>query len=114
MRKMALELNVFNSEEFEKLVTSRDFRISQALVDTVLKNLKGKKRFYHALSVNVEEEMVVYDITIDKSDFVTVLQNNLKVFEEEEEYEKCSEIAKAIKKLTSPPKKRGRPKKLES
>ena len=111
MGKMALELNVFNSEEFEKLVTSRDFRISKALVDTVLKNLNGKKRHYHALTVNVEEEMMVYDITIDKSDFVVVLQNNLKEFEELEEYEKCAEMVKAIEKLSTPSKKRGRPKK---
>jgi hypothetical protein len=114
MKNMALELDVSNSEEFEELVKMRDFRISKALVDTVLNNLNGKKRHYHALTVNVEEEMVAYDITIDRDEFGTILQNNLKSFEINEEYEVCSKIVKALSSLKSlPPKKRGRPKKVE-
>ena len=40
--KMAEEISVFDSEEFERLVSDKDIRISNALVDTVLKNLKGR------------------------------------------------------------------------
>ena len=43
--EMAKEINVFDSEEFERLVSEKDIRISNALVDTVLKNLKGKKNY---------------------------------------------------------------------
>ena len=111
MRQMALELNVLNSEEFERLVTNRDFRISQALVNTVLKNLNGKKHHYHALSVHVEDEGMIYDITVDKSSFGDILKTNLKGFEIQEEYEKCALIVDAIKTLSNTPKRRGRPKK---
>ena len=48
---MAREFEVQNAEEFEKLIHSQDFRVYEALVSTILKNLKSKKRHHHALSV---------------------------------------------------------------
>ena len=62
---MAREFEVQNAEEFEKLIKSRDFRVYEALVSTVLKNLTSKKRHHHALSVISTDEDAVYDITID-------------------------------------------------
>lgn len=96
---MATEISVFDSDEFEQLVASRDLRISKALVDTILKNLNGRKRHVHALSVLVEQEQTMYDITIDRQEFVTTLEQNLPVLEKNEEYETCAEIVKAIKFL---------------
>ena len=37
---MVTEISVFDSEEFEELISQRDLRISKALVETILKNLK--------------------------------------------------------------------------
>lgn len=108
--KMAEEISVFDSEEFERLVSDKDIRISNALVDTVLKNLKGRKRHIHALSIMVEQDQMVYDITIDRKEFVSTLENSLPIYEEVEEFEKCAEIFKAIKFIKTKP-KRGRPKK---
>ena len=96
---MATEISVFNSEEFEKMVSQRDLRISQALVETVLKNLNGRKRHLHAMSISVINEETVYDITVDRQDFVETLENNLSIYEENELYEGCAEIVKAIKFL---------------
>tara|TARA_R110001592_G_scaffold100611_1_gene285464 strand:+ start:555 stop:902 length:348 start_codon:yes stop_codon:yes gene_type:complete len=109
--KMAEEISVFDSEEFERLVAEKDIRISNALVDTVLKNLKGRKRHIHALSIMVEQDLMVYDITIDRKEFLSTLESSLPVYEEVEEFEKCAEIFKAINFLKNKP-KRGRPKKL--
>ena len=93
---MALEITVNNSEEFEELISNQDLDTSKALVETILKNLKGKKRHVHALSINVVEDASVYDITIDRNDFTTVLTKNLPPLEKHEEYELCSEIMKAL------------------
>jgi len=93
---MALEITVNNSEEFEDLIKNQDLDTSKALVETVLKNLKSKRRHIHALSVTVVEDSSIYNITIDRNDFSTVLQNNLKSLETHEEYELCSEIVKAL------------------
>ena len=96
---MAAEINVFNSNEFEDLVTQRDLRISKALVETILKNLKGRKRHLHALTVLIEQEQTIYDITIDRKEFIPTLEQNLPIYEKNELYECCAEIVKAIEFL---------------
>ena len=96
---MATEISVFDSDEFEQLVASRDLRISKALVETILKNINGRKRHIHALSVLVEQEQTMYDITIDRQEFVTTLEQNLPILEENEDYETCAEVVKAIQFL---------------
>jgi hypothetical protein len=96
---MAQEITVFNSDEFEKLILNRDVRISKALVSTVLKNLKGRKRHIHALSVFVEQEQTIYDITVDRHEFAHTLKENLSIHEDNELFEVCAEIMNALKDL---------------
>ena len=96
---MATEISVFDSDEFEKMVAKRDLRISKALVETILRNLNGRKRYIHALSVLVENEEAIYDVTVDRQDFAETLESNLSIYEENELYEGCAEIVKAIKFL---------------
>jgi hypothetical protein len=96
---MITKINVFDSEEFEELISQRDLRISKALVETILSNLKGKKRHLHALSVMIEQEQTIYDITVDRVDFLKTLESNLPIYEQHELYEGCGEIVKAIKFL---------------
>jgi hypothetical protein len=96
---MVTEISVFDSNEFEELVAQRDLRISKALVETILNNLKGRKRHLHALSVLIEQDQTIYDITIDRKEFVNTLEQNLSIYEKHELYEGCAEIVKAIKFL---------------
>ena len=96
---MVTEISVFDSEEFEELISQRDLRISKALVETILKNLKGRKRHLHALTVLVEQDQTIYDITVDRNDFITTLVQNLPVYEKNELYEGCAEIVTAVKFL---------------
>ena len=93
---MASEIIVFNSDEFEELITNKDVRIAQALVDTILSNLKGRKRHLHALSVLVEQEQTIYDITVDRKEFITTLKQNLPTLEENELYETCALVRDAL------------------
>jgi protein-arginine kinase activator protein McsA len=93
---MASEIIVFNSDEFEELITNKDVRIAQALVDTILSNLKGRKRHLHALSVLVEQEQTIYDITVDRKEFITTLKQNLPTLEENELYESCALVRDAL------------------
>ena len=96
---MATEISVFDSDEFEELVAQRDLRISKALVETILKNLKGRKRHLHALSVLIEQDQTIYDITRVSQEFVYTLEQNLPKYEKHELYEGCQEIVNAIKFL---------------
>ena len=113
---MAEEITVKNNDEFEEIIQNQDIRVARALVETILSNLKGRKRHLHALSVMVMNEATIYDITIDREEFATTLKKNLPIYEKNELYEKCAEIVKAmkyIKKREKASKKREEKKKEE-
>lgn len=96
---MAAEITVANTEEFEQLVKNHDINIANAITETILENLKGRKKHLHALSVLVEEEASIYDITISRDDFKDTLTKQLPAYEKLEKYETCAEIVKAVKYL---------------
>jgi hypothetical protein len=90
---------VKNQSEFKNLVDLKDFRISKAIVETILKNLYTTRRFIHILTIEVTEDHAAYDITIERDDFLEGLETNLKYYENKEEYETCEKIVKGIKFL---------------
>ncbi len=93
---MAIEFQVKNVEEFELMIQNMDFRVSEALVSTILKNLKGKRKYLHAFSVISEEDGDIYDITINRQDFEKTLKEALPKYESEEKYEDCVKIQEAL------------------
>ena len=96
---MVAEFEVDTAEEFETMLLTKDIRISEALVGTILDNLKGKKRYVHALSIVCREDNAIYDITVDRKDFQHTLSKNLITYEKEERYEDCIKIKKALSYL---------------
>lgn len=94
-------LIVQDQEEFSKLVENNDFRIVEAIVDGALSNLNTLKRFVHILTVEVEEDDDIYNLTLDRKEFLGSLKKNLVHYENAELYEKCQEIVNAIKFLES-------------
>jgi hypothetical protein len=109
---MVAEITVNNSDEFQELVDQKDFRISKAIVEGILDNVKSKKKHIHVLSVTCLEEGEIYDITVERKHFAETLEENLPYYIMEEQYEDCSRIVKTIDELKNPVvKQRGRPKK---
>lgn len=90
------EFEVRTLEEFQDLVDNKNFKISQAIVTSILRNIKTRKKNVHVLSVRCLEEDTIFDITLEKNNFSDTLKDNLKYFEEREMYEKCADITKAI------------------
>jgi len=93
------EFEVRTLHEFQDLVDKKHFSISQAIVSSILNNLKTRKKNIHVLSVKCLEDDTIFDITLEKNNFASTLQENLKYFEEREMYEQCAEIDSAIKIL---------------
>jgi hypothetical protein len=96
------EFEVKTLHEFQDLVDNKHFSISQAIVTSILSNLKTRKKNVHVLSVKCLEENTVFDITLERTNFSETLKENLKYFEDREMYEECVEIDKAIKTLNKP------------
>lgn len=97
--KKPKEFEVSTIEDFNELINKKYFGISQAIVNSILNNLKTRKKNVHVLSVKCIEENTVFDITLEKTHFSDTLKENLKYFEEKEMYEECARIKKAIEIL---------------
>lgn len=96
---MVKRIKVKSVEEFEEMLQEQDLKISKAIVEVALKNLKGNKRFIPVMEVHVEEDESIFDITLDRQDMLSTLQQNLEIHERNEDYEGCARIANAIKEL---------------
>ena len=96
---MAEEIVVTSSDEFQEMVDNKDFRIANAIVNSILSNLTTKKKNVHILSVNCVEDQAIYDLTLDRKFFTDTLEENLKYFIEQERYEECQKIVEAINNL---------------
>ena len=96
---MALELTVNSVDEFQEMVDSKDFKLSESIVNSILNNITSKKNHIHILSVNVLEEGTTLDLTLERKFFVETLEENIKYFIEQERYEDCQKIVEAIDKL---------------
>lgn len=93
------KIEVQTQIEFQDLVDKKHFGISQAIVASILKNIKTRKKHINVLSVKCLEENKIIDITLEKNNFSETLKANLPYFEEREMFEKCLEISNAIKIL---------------
>lgn len=93
------EFEVRSLDDFQNLVDKKYFGISEAIVESILNNLKTRKKNVHVLSVKCVEENTVFDITLEKHNFSDTLKENLKYFEDREMYEECIKINEAIKTL---------------
>ena len=94
------EFKVTAIEDFQCLVDKKDFRIAQALVESIIRNIKTRRKHIHVLSVKCLEENSTFDITLEKQHFSDTLKDNLKYFEENEMFEDCTKISNAIKYLS--------------
>ena len=96
---MVKRIKVKSVEEFEEMLQEQDLKISKAIVEVALKNLKSKKRFIPVMEIHVEEDESIFDITLDRQNLVSTLQQNLEIHERNEDYEGCARIANALKEL---------------
>lgn len=96
---MIKRIKVKSIEEFEEMLQEQDLKISKAIVEVALKNLKSKKRFIPVIEIHVEEDESIFDITLDRQNLVSTLQQNLEIHERNEDYEGCARIANALKEL---------------
>ena len=78
------------------MTRNEKFTISEAIVNIVLNNLETRKKEIPIFEVEVSEEDVTYTLSIQRKEFLDILQKNLIHFENEEAYEGCQKIIEAI------------------
>ena len=72
------------------------FTIAESIVNIVLNNLKTKKKEIPIFEVEVYNEDQTYTLSVQRKEFLDILQKNLVHFENEEAYEGCQKIIEAI------------------
>ncbi len=96
-----IEVTVKNGKELISLMEKGDYKISESLVENILINLKTNKKRIHVISVFCEEDNEIYDLTLERNNFLDTLEKNLKIFECHEDYKGCAKILEAISQLKS-------------
>ena len=85
------ELEFKTRAEFDQYIKDRGKELSIAIVDGIIKNYNRKKKHVHVVSIFIEEEDNIYDLTVDREQFLSTLEQNLDTLLEHELYEKCAE-----------------------
>ena len=94
-----LEITVDTPDDFQEMITNKDFKICKSIVEGVLANIDTKKQHIHVLSIVNLEDNKIYDLTLDRRYFVETLEDNLKHYICQELYEDCSIIVDIINQL---------------
>ena len=73
--------------------------MAQNIVETVLENINTKKKQIPIFEIEVSDEDSIYTLSVQRDEFIQILNTNLIHFENEEAYEGCQKIIEAINYL---------------
>ena len=93
------KITVDNYDEFLKMALNQKFTMAQNIVETVLENLNTRKKEIPVFEIEVSDEDSVYTLSVQRDEFIQILNTNLIHFENEEAYEGCQKIIEAINYL---------------
>lgn len=93
------KITVDDYDEFLKMALNQKFTMAQNIVETVLENLNTKKKEIPVFEIEVSDEDSIYTLSVQKDEFIQILNTNLIHFENEEAYEGCQKIIEAINYL---------------
>ncbi len=95
------KIQVNSYDEWLKMALNQKFTISQTIVESIMDNIDTKRSKLPIFEVEVESKGDIYTLSVETDQFINTLETNLIHFENEEAYEGCQEIIKAINYLKS-------------
>ena len=90
------QIKVDNYDEFLEMTRNERFTIAESIVEAVLSNLKTSRKEIPIFEIEVYNEDLTYTLSVQKEEFLDILEKNLIHFENEEAYEGCQKIVEAI------------------
>ena len=90
------QIKVDNYDEFLEMTRNERFTIAESIVEAVLSNLKTNRKEIPIFEIEVYNEDLTYTLSVQKEEFLDILEKNLIHFENEEAYEGCQKIIEAI------------------
>jgi len=89
------------TEKMSKIFVEGHKPLSDIIVDVAFKNLKTKRKNIPVVSITTQDDDLVYEIMIVRTDMIDTLEQNLEIMEEYEDYERCQKITDALHYLNS-------------
>lgn len=96
---MTHKLRLDNIEQFNNLIVEKDLELSKVIVKVISENINTIDEIVPAAEVYIKDEGEVIILSINREDFKSTLDLNLKVHEYHEDFEGCAEIQQLITKL---------------
>ena len=78
------------------MALNQKFTMAESIVNVVLSNLKTNRKEIPVFEIEVYNEDLTYTLSVQKEEFLDILEKNLIHFENEEAYEGCQKIVEAI------------------
>ena len=98
MKKLTYKTPISFYESFENGL-NKEF--ASHVVDSCLKLMNKEFKTKKILLVVILDTGEIFEIMLSKEDIKYTLENNLKLFENAEEYEQCARIFKALKTMSN-------------
>lgn len=103
---------IFRSDSPKDILQTHRFELSYKMVEAVLYCIDNKEDGLIFADIIVPFSQEVVQLSVYKDSFIDILDKNLKILEDYEEYEMCAEVLKAknklIKKSSKTPVKRNK------
>ena len=96
---MTHKLHLNNIEQFNNLIIEKDLELSKAIVKVISENINTIDKIIPAAEVYIKDKGEVIILSINREDFESTLELNLKVHEYHEDFEGCYAIQQLIAKL---------------
>jgi glutamate formiminotransferase len=95
---MTYKLHLDNIEQFNNLIIEKNLELSKAIVKIISENINTTDEIIPAAEVYIKDKEVII-LSINREDFESTLELNLKVHEYHEDFEGCGEIQNLIERL---------------
>jgi glutamate formiminotransferase len=95
---MTYKLHLDNIEQFNNLIIEKNLELSKAIVKVISENINTTDEIIPAAEVYIKDKEVII-LSINREDFESTLELNLKVHEYHEDFEGCGEIQNLIERL---------------
>jgi hypothetical protein len=89
----------FRSDSPKDVLQNYKFELSYKMVEAVLYCIDNKEEGLIFADIIVPFSQEVVHLSVYKDSFIDILDKNLKILEDHEEYEMCAEVLKAKNKL---------------
>ena len=87
-----------NRKELEEITQYKDLSISKIIINRITETIDNDEELVHIMDLLIEDEEVVLEVKLEKTEFKQALERNLAIHEKHEDYASCTKIKDLLNK----------------